>query len=322
MATNKGDIRVTRRGLQLALGGLWFLDGLLQLQHQMFTSAFATQVIAPSAAEQPRIISGVMHYWISLFLSHPAICNWVIVLVQLSIGLLLFNKRTVRVGLLCRKLLWGIFVWYVGEGLGGVFTGETSMLMGAPGAALIYSVLSLAAIPSDDDEQPKAEHHYPSAWLPFLWAFLWIGAAIYQLLPSQNSVNSLIRHDRWWYAWRTRLHWLLSTRYPSSGISGFATSGSPGSGYWFILLLAVLQLGIGVSVFAQKTSREFAIQIGIVLSVIFWVVGQNLGSYWTGLATDLNTAPLVILLGLAILGNQTLDTGLKKIYKKLEGVFI
>jgi hypothetical protein len=42
--------RVTRRGIQLALGLLWILDGLLQFQPDMFSRRFATQVIAPAGA--------------------------------------------------------------------------------------------------------------------------------------------------------------------------------------------------------------------------------------------------------------------------------
>jgi hypothetical protein len=36
------------RPLQLALGGLWLLDGLLQLQPHMFSDAFVTQVLDPT----------------------------------------------------------------------------------------------------------------------------------------------------------------------------------------------------------------------------------------------------------------------------------
>src|ERR1700685_4362951 len=51
---------LTFRGVQIALGLFWILDGLLQLQHQMFSKAFVTQVIAPASQGQPHFVSNVM----------------------------------------------------------------------------------------------------------------------------------------------------------------------------------------------------------------------------------------------------------------------
>ena len=50
--------RVTRRGIQIALGMIWTLDGMAQFQPAMFTNKFATQVIAPTAVGQPTFVSG------------------------------------------------------------------------------------------------------------------------------------------------------------------------------------------------------------------------------------------------------------------------
>ena len=49
----------TRRKLQLALGGLWLLDGILQFQPSMFTKAFPAMLAGTSAGNpavrgQPR----------------------------------------------------------------------------------------------------------------------------------------------------------------------------------------------------------------------------------------------------------------------------
>jgi hypothetical protein len=320
MATNKNNIRITRRGVQLALAFLWLLDGILQLQHQMFTSAFATQVIAPAAAGQPHFITAVIHFGIRVFLTHPAIWNALIAAVQLDIGLLLIWKRTIRLGLLC-SVVWGLFVWYVGEGLGGIFSGHTELLMGAPGAALLYVILSLAVFPKDETEKPKKEYLFPAAWLAFVWAFVWVGGAIYQLLPGQNSVAglaSMIAGNA-----SGAPGWLATLdMHTANVISGFATTNAQGNCYWFILLLAILQLVIGFGVFAQKSTREFVLCMGIGLSIVCWVVGQSLGGYWTGLATDPSTGPLFVLLGLTILGQPMIDQELAKTYKRLEKFFI
>jgi hypothetical protein len=107
-----------------------------------------------------------------------------------------------------------------------------------------------------------------------------------------------------------------------NAISGFAAPGSQGTGYWFILLLAVIQVLIGLGVFSQRSTRMVAICSGIGLSIVFWVIGQSLGGYYTGLATDLNTAPLFILLGVAIMGHARLERELPKLYAKLEKLII
>ncbi len=44
-------MRVTRRGLQLALAALWLLDGALQFQPFMLTRGFAHDVIAPAVSK-------------------------------------------------------------------------------------------------------------------------------------------------------------------------------------------------------------------------------------------------------------------------------
>ena len=53
------------RTLQIALGLLWLLDGVLQAQPFMFTSDFVTQVIAPVGQGQPGFVSGPVH-WVRL----------------------------------------------------------------------------------------------------------------------------------------------------------------------------------------------------------------------------------------------------------------
>jgi hypothetical protein len=59
---------------------------------------------------------------------------------------------------------------------------------------------------------------------------------------------------------------------------------------------------------------------GILLSLVFWVFGQSLGGYFSGLATDPSSGPLFILLGVAILSCQSYDvkTLWRKSFRNLE----
>ncbi|HUD11907.1 MAG TPA: hypothetical protein VMS08_05840, partial [Candidatus Saccharimonadia bacterium] len=72
------------------------------------------------------------------------------------------------------------------------------------------------------------------------------------------------------------------------------------SGVWFIPLLVLVQASIGIVAFWPGWPRKIALCTGIVVSLVFWTVGQSFGGIFTGLATDPGTAPLVILLALAI----------------------
>jgi hypothetical protein len=50
-----------------------------------------------------------------------------------------------------------------------------------------------------------------------------------------------------------------------------------------------------------------AIVVGIFLSLCFWFFGQSFGDIYSGVAPDLNSGPLFILLGLAIFSFNNFD---------------
>lgn len=332
--------RITRRGIQVALGLLWFLDGALQLQHQMFTASFAYDVIAPAAQGQPVLVSGVMHLFVRIFLWQPAVFNSFIVLTQMGLGILILWKKTAKYGLLL-SVAWGLFVWYFGEGLGGLASFRTVILMGAPGAALIYAMLALGTLPPDDKhEKQENDDSHPAYWLAIFWCVLWVLGAIYQLLPGQNTISSMSSMisgmasgtPGWMYSLDTRtanvIQELGGNRGPQTHAMHMTMAqmarmpSYQDSGYWFILLLAVVQLGIGIGVLFPRVIRKTAIVTGIMLSVPFWVIGQSMGGYFTGVATDPGTAPLFILLGVAILGCTQLDKKLARLAKHIQNVVI
>jgi hypothetical protein len=225
---------------------------------------------------------------------------------------------------------WGLFVWSVGEGYGGIFSGHTILLMGAPGAALLYVILAIAVLPKKNKKV-----HSPPYWLALVWAVLWIGGAIYQLLPGQNSVNdisSMIAGNA-----AGQPGWLASIDYhlgsfinglgvPTASMSGLHMTANQmaqmqtqsGRGYWFILLVALIELAIGVAIFLPRYYRNTTIVFGIIFSLLFWVVGQSFGGIFTGLATDPNSAILFILLATAILGCSGLSSDITSLFKRLE----
>jgi hypothetical protein len=327
------------------LGIIWLLDGALQLQHQMFTSAFATQVIDPAAVSQPAWVYGPMHFAVHLFLMHPAVFNSLIAFTQLGLGALILWKRTAKWGLLA-SAAWGLFVWVIGEGYGGLFSGQASLLMGAPGAAIIYSLLALAVLPrnkkgTEKDPRANTASSPVAFWLVIVWALLWLGGMFWQItttgMNSASGTKAMILANA-----DGAPHWLATTdTYAADKINSLGTytqtmsSGQSmsmmqmaqmptkkGSGDWFTPVMAVIMLFVALGVFLKGIVRKIALTIGIILSLSFWVVGQSLGAYYTGLATDPSTAPLIILLAIAVWGCTNLDAAMKQFLDKTEHILV
>jgi hypothetical protein len=295
-------VRFTRRHLQIALGLLWLLDGALQLQPFMLGTGFATQVVAPVAAGQPHFVAGPVKWTASLIAAHPVAWDVPFAAVQLLIGLGLLVPRTAKLAL-AASLPWALGVWFFGEGLSGLASGHASLLTGAPGSVLLYGVLALAAWP-----RLAASHEAPARWLPLAWAVLWVGAAVFQALAGQNTGTAV-----------------------ASAITG-GTDGAPGwlarldgsvadwitrDGTAVVLALVVSEALIGLAALHSR-SRGPAVAAGFVLALAIWVVGQDLGQLYSGHATDPNTAPIVALMAIAILGSRRARVGTRVVAGHLQ----
>lgn len=326
--------KINSRTIQIILGILWIFDGFLQLQPKMFTTAFVTQVVSPATQGQPGFVVGLMHFGITLFLSHPALFNTLFVLTQLSIGTLILFPKTLKIGL-SLSIVWGLLIWVFGEGFGGIFSGQL-LLMGAPGAALIYVLLAMAVYPKPTKFSPKIAH-----WLAFVWLILWVGGGIFQLLPLNNSVSAMSRMvsvnsngaPSWIANTDNKIASFVSglgnishnsTKKPAINSVGmgsmvitrsFTRNGSYRPGLIFILGFALIEMTVGISVLFKY--RKIAIVFGIVLALCFWIFGQSFGNIYSGVGTDLNSGPLLVLIGLAIASLKDLDKYLSKIGSKI-----
>jgi hypothetical protein len=279
---------ITRRDLQLALGVLWLLDGVLQAQPFMFTHAFATQLIGGVGQGQPGVVSGPVHLGSVIVGASPFAWNLLFVVIQLLLGAGLLMGRNTRTArrVLAASIVWAVGVWYLGEGLSEMASGHASLLTGAPGSALLYAVLAGAAWPRGDTSKQA-----PASWLVPAWAVLWIGAAVFQLLPGQNTgpgVAGLFTSSA-----SAAPHWL--TRIDTS----LATWASR-NGALAVSAFVAVPLLVGVGALSSRT-RIWAVAVGLVLSIAIWVFGQDLGQLYSGQATDPNSAPLIALMALALL---------------------
>jgi hypothetical protein len=309
------------RALAVALGLLWLIDGLAQLQPKMFTSQFANNVVLTSASGQPHFLASLIHFFISIFLTHPAFFNSCILITQLGLAFLILYKRSSVLGLKL-SILWALFVWTVGEGLGGLLGFNSNLLTGLPGAAILYAFLAVIAIIQLNKSEKENYKGYSST---FIWALVWILGGIYQLLPQQNSVGSFLSSTmpmKGQPVWLYSIHFHFSSWLSSLTSSSHMMNMNQTTGYWFILTLAIAEILIGISIFLPRKISMIFIWLGIAMSLAFWLIGQNLGGYYSGLATDPNTGPLLVLLGLVVLFAKDKDKYLKHIFRKIENIFI
>jgi hypothetical protein len=177
---------LTRRDIQIALGVLWLIDGVLQAQPFMFTTDFATQVIAPAGQGQPGFVSGPVHWASTVIAAHPVAWNIPFAAIQLLLGAGLLVPRIARVAL-AASILWALGVWYLGEGLAGLASGHASLVTGDPGSAVLYAILAAAAWPRGDSSREA-----PASWLPLAWAVVWVAGAVYQAVPGQAGVKGAV----------------------------------------------------------------------------------------------------------------------------------
>src|ERR1044071_5681179 len=137
---------LSRRRLEIALGGLWLLDGLLQFQPYMFTHAFFADLLSMANMGLPGWLSGLLFRITNLLTAHPVAVNALFATLQVALGVGLIWPRTAW---LARpvSIAWALAVWVVGEGVGALFMPGTGALNGAPGAALLYAVLAVLLWP-------------------------------------------------------------------------------------------------------------------------------------------------------------------------------
>jgi hypothetical protein len=250
----------------------------------MLRPGFARQVLAAAADGQPALVSVPAHWAANVIAAHPVVWDVPFAGVQVLLGAGLLFRRTVTPAL-AASIAWALGVWFFGEGLSGLASGDASLLSGAPGAVLLYAVLALAAWPSGGRSDGP-----PAPWLRLAWAALWIGGAVLQALP-QNDRGSDVAAALTANGAPDPLAALQSSLAHSIG-----RHGSP-----VVIGLVAAEALIGLAALQQRTLRLGA-SAGLLLCVPLWALAQNFGGLYTGQATDPNTAPLIALTALALLG--------------------
>lgn len=298
-------LQITRRGLQVILGVLWLIDGVLQLQPFMFSSAFSRDVLLAAGSGQPGWVSATVGVFAHQVAAHPIAWNAGFAVIQLALGVGLIVPKLVRPAIVASGL-WAIVVWAMGEGFGGLLIGNASLVTGAPGAAALYAVLAVAAWP-----RAKSRHELESpqdapgaAWISSAWLLIWLGGVGLQLLPSQNHPSDLSMEIS-----GSGSGWLAP-------VGGAAAHAVDVGGVPLFVLFVALMAAVGIGGLRAGRWRAASAVTGIVVAFLFWMLGEGFGQLNSGHATDLNSGPLLIVFGLLLL-NRSQRRGLANAHTRL-----
>ncbi len=253
---------------------------------------------------KPNALTDMIRVFIHFGVDHQVLFNVTIGVVQMLIGIGILWPRATKVAL-GASVLWGAGVWVIGEAIGGVIFPQASMLTGAPGAALIYCILAIVLWP-DREDRHLSDNDPPSAakrslgsrswlvdgrWAYVAWAAVWCSSALLELERSNWSPNSLSAQ----LSYEAR-----GEPWPLAGLDRLAGHASRGIGIPLAGAMLAAELLVGWWVLRPAT-RHLALTTGIVISILYWIIGQNLGGILTGQATDPNLGPLMVIFALALL---------------------
>jgi hypothetical protein len=276
-----------RRALQLALAAVWLLDAVLQYQSFMFTKAFG-QMLAATAPGNPSVVAGPITWNARLIEQHGVTVNTIFATVQLLLALGIAWRPTVRLAL-GASIAWALGVWWFGEGLGEVLTGKASPVSGAPGAVVLYALLAVLLWPADRGKAPAPFAAARAVGAQAARA-LWASLAYFAMQPGNRAPQAL--HDMIAGMANGEPSWLAALDRNAAALvahQGLAAS----------IVLAIVLALIAVGVYLPAPAARATLVLAIVVAAVIWVVGEALGTVFTGGGTDPNSGPLLALLALA-----------------------
>jgi spore coat protein A, manganese oxidase len=270
------------RAVQVVLGLFWLIDGGLQFQPFMYSPGWVQQ-LASMQAGQPQWLASSIAWGAGLAGANLPVWNTAFALTQVAIGLGLLYRRTTKPAL-AGSLAWAAIVWWLGEAFGMLFMSTASPLAGAPGAVVLYALIALVAWPNG-----RVGGLLGDRGTRVTWAVLWAVMGWLWLLPANSGSNSVSNAIA---SVPTGIGWLTTAL-------AHVVQVTQGRGEVIALVCGGLSVLIGCAVGFRRHARAF-LWTAIVLNILYWVVGQGFGGIATGNATDVDTAPLFILLACAL----------------------
>lgn len=305
MRGNKERISQIPYSLNIILGGLWILDGVLQFQPQM-PYAFLTFVIKPSIVSINNIqIQNFLYLGYNIWATNPFQFDALSGALQIFIGYSFLINRSERIlkSIAIISIVWALIIWIFGEGFGGIPEIGVSILTGFPGSALLYVILAIPFISSRFNSR-----EYLQSFLLKSAFFVLVISLILQLIPVNGYWNkgifSQLIFDNTFNQGESPLLYNILNRI------------------WPILIYHTQDLNIFLSLL--MISSSFLIfsrnKIGYLIQILFitvmWILFQNMGIY-DNPATDFNSGivlALIIYLGTL---DKHLYVGIKDFRKAL-----
>jgi hypothetical protein len=295
---------LSRKALQRVLGLLWLIDGLLQLQPQMFTMNMVNGVMKPMLTGQPGFLEPGLQFVVNQTTQHLTAVNLLIAIVQILLGLgfFLLPDRALKY-LVFTSFIWALIVWFGGEGFSMLLTGTGSVLSGAPGAVLLYPLLGLAVIPRQRSRTTSPESRAANRYdgllsrqaLRWILAGFWFFAALLQLQPYwwqpgqiSQAISGMIGQGG--------LNTYLVDPVLKPLVNATANIEIPLN---IALIVVFLAIGIGLVIPGDRHLRPFLIA-SLVMSLLVWYFSEAFGMILTGMATDFNSGLLLVVMTLAV----------------------
>jgi hypothetical protein len=252
----------------------------------MFSKMFPAMMLTPSGTGgEPAFISGPVLGLTRLVATDPAAWNALFATIQLALAVGLLWRATARAAL-AGTVAWALSVWWLGEGLGGLFIPGADPLTGAPGAALLYALVAVLAWPAHTSSARAASAHEA-------------GASLAEARVADDSVaegSPLGRYARlaWVVFWS--LMAFLMLRAPASA-SPLTAGGGTGAALVTIGLAAAF--GLAAAGILRPATVRPAVLLAAAAAAFLWVAGEHFGSLFTGSATDPSSGPLLLLIAAA-----------------------
>jgi hypothetical protein len=296
---------LSRKVLQRILGVLWLIDGLLQLQPQMFTMNMVNGVMKPMLEGQPGLIEPNLQWIVQVTTEHLTAVNLLIVVVQIILGIWFLIGFAVEWAVIV-SVVWALVVWYAGEGLSMLLTGQASVLTGWPGAVLLYPLLGFVIYPrrpskAAGKDTPKdapastgEEGLISRQQLRYILGGFWVCAALLQLQPY------------WWQP--GQISGVISGMVGQGGLNNFLVDPvlqwlskiTTNAEIPLNIALIVIFLALGIGLFVAKGNQlRAALVASIVMSLLIWYFSEAFGMIFTGMATDFNSGLLLVVIALA-----------------------
>ncbi len=269
---------------------LWLLDAGLQAQPRMFTIDFISNIMKPSIAISPSFIGSIANWSLGFVTPNIALFNWLFMLTQFVIafallgGLLRRNHNLIKAGLLL-SIAWGMVVWVAGEGTSGVFTGNGTLFTGAPGSVFLYMAIAVFYLLPDKWWQFGHPFCLPRDFLAIVFLYGGVAQAVTPGFWGSQGIAILIEGQA-----SMAPSWMINSMTPLVTLTHEYPVISNA-------VLAASFFGVAGLLYGRRPKTLGFILLALVLGVI-WYWGQAFGGIFSGMGTDPNTPPLMVILAI------------------------